>query len=407
MKTAKILSPPPLAAVRGGGPAPNDVVDVIIDCRQFGVTRAEAARMPTLAVALELPSQGPRRILRDAEAFGVIVNYYRHSHWLPAGIRPQLLSTVKREAGYWGCDDLVCELKHVYPQREGVRQSKQTGDRAQRAAALRALAVALVRHDSREYAQRKLSKAQAILPDVRLDVPFYEAWQQRPDTTLPAAAWCALGEGYAAQGKNWAALTPYEQAVAAAGEDAALLRPALSGQGRALLSVGRYAEAARKFQAVLAIDDRHAVSLSRLAKSLRYQGQATAAQEVLMAAAEQQGEEAETHAALGAVQGQMGDQVAAIVSYLRALRCAPDRAEWHAAIATMHGKGNAPAAVLHWQEAVRCRSDSAHYVNRLALALYEQREYVAAAAAFTRALAIEPDNASYWHNLGNTYFFQR
>jgi len=117
---------------------------------------------------------------------------------------------------------------------------------------------------------------------------------------------------------------------------------------------------------------------------------------------------------LGVVLRQLGRAEDAIDAYNQALRIKPGYPEAHFNLGNALIAANRPSeAIVAYAHALRVTPDHSRATanlclaySQLGIALTRQRKYDAAAAAFTEALALNPDTAETHYNLGNVRKYQ-
>ena len=110
----------------------------------------------------------------------------------------------------------------------------------------------------------------------------------------------------------------------------------------------------------------------------------------------------EAHNGLARALARRGEAGAAIAHYEQALAIRPDYVEAHNNLGNaLAGRGEVEAAIAHYRMVLSIRPDHAEAHNNLALALAGQGKAEAAIAHYEKALALEPDFAEAHYNLAN------
>jgi tetratricopeptide (TPR) repeat protein len=173
-------------------------------------------------------------------------------------------------------------------------------------------------------------------------------------------------------------------------------------EAAALHDMGRIQEAERRYQVVLAADDRHFDALYRLGLIRLQQGRFGDAAKLFRRAikVDRTSPDAQHHLAV-ALSG-AGRHEDAIERYQRALALKPDLAEAHNNLAhSYQALGRLEPALAHYEKALAARPDYPEANNNLGLVLQALGRSADAMARYQRALALRPRYADAHKNLGN------
>ncbi len=341
---------------------------------------------------------------RDGSTFGYLLDFHRPGGKLPAGLDAPKLSILKKEARFFGCQDLETEITTLYALRERVRQHKKGGGR-RAAAAYRELALALLQNHSAAYAQRKLTRAQALDPNDALDVCFHQAWTDKVPTD--PAAWRALGASLSAVGKWGAAACALQQAQQLRGEPEDHLVYA-----QALLKADRWAQAATALRTLLSrLGERHdpdegwhTACYWGLSEALLRQSRHLEAIEVYTDAIARRPDIAHYHADRGGLQL---DIEQGVLDYREALRLDPQQHSWYAALAELEQlRGELELANTAYQGAIALQPDCADYRAQLGAVLHAQGKHAASEQAYRQALRCAPHSGSHLADIGVSLLWQ-
>ena len=184
----------------------------------------------------------------------------------------------------------------------------------------------------------------------------------------------------------------------------------------ALKDQGRFAEAAREYQAALAVNPDYVAAHINLGAVLMMQeipslidlsasrrppwGQADEAIGHLRAAARLDPDSAGAHYNLGIAFGYQGQLDEVARHYREAIRSEPNYAEAHNNLGqVLSAQGQLADAIQHLREAGRLMPDSAEIRNNLGTALWRQGKSEEAISYFRRALELEPGHLGARENL--------
>ena len=172
------------------------------------------------------------------------------------------------------------------------------------------------------------------------------------------------------------------------------------GVASALKDQGRFAEAAREYQAALAVNPDYVAAHINLGAVLMVQGQADEAIDHLRAAARLDPDSAGAHYNLGIAFGYQGQLAESARHYREAIRSEPNYAEAHNNLGqVLSAQGRLADAIQHLREAGRLMPDSADIRNNLGAALWRQGNLEAAISYFRRALELESGHLGARENL--------
>ncbi len=208
----------------------------------------------------------------------------------------------------------------------------------------------------------------------------------------------------------------YEEAIAA-WKKALELNPesdkAQNNLGLLLMGAGKAEEAVPHFEKTLAINPEYPAAHSNLGVALAGTGKFDEAAAEFDKALVMDPNSAEAHNNLGQILARKGDLDSAIAHFGKALAADPDsssvRANLSHALAdkgrALAVKGDFDQAIVQFQSALEATPDSAEVHNDLAFALVRKGRADEAVAHFQKAVALKPDFAEAWFNLGVTEFY--
>lgn len=169
------------------------------------------------------------------------------------------------------------------------------------------------------------------------------------------------------------------------------------------LQAGRFAEAASRYEALLAATPDHAPALAQLGLALCRMDRLRDALPYLRRALEIDPADAQSHLYLGLAYRGLGETGAAAACYRRAVELTPEDYLAHNYLGnTLKDLGQLDDAMASYRQALNLQPDIFQTHNNLANILFELGHFEAAAASFGRALDINPDYAIAHNNLGNT-----
>ncbi len=170
--------------------------------------------------------------------------------------------------------------------------------------------------------------------------------------------------------------------------------------GVSLFHEGRFDDAARQFEAAIAL---HPTSQMhhQLGETLARLGQTDRAMEQFARAIALRPGNAEAHLELGLLQAQRGRSDAAIALFREAIRLDANYAEAHYNLGiALSQRGEARAAELHYRTAIRLNDRFAQPRINLGLLLTGRNRLDEAIAVYREALPLAPDSAILHNNLG-------
>jgi tetratricopeptide (TPR) repeat protein len=167
-------------------------------------------------------------------------------------------------------------------------------------------------------------------------------------------------------------------------------------------SQGRFREAEQRYQAVLAVNDRHFDALYRLGLIRLQQGRFGDAAKLFRQAIKVDRRSADAHQHLGVALAGLERHDEAIERYRKALAIKPDLAEAHNNLAhSLQELGRLDQAQAHYEQALALRPDYPEACNNLGIVLQTLGRSADAMTQYRAALAVRPNYPDAHKNLGN------
>jgi tetratricopeptide (TPR) repeat protein len=165
---------------------------------------------------------------------------------------------------------------------------------------------------------------------------------------------------------------------------------------------GRFSEAERLYQRILAINPRHPDCLHLLGMIAYQKGSLESAADMIREAIAINSRGTSYYGNLGTVLQAQGKLEEAEILYRHALTLKPDLAEVHVNLGNvLLARGELDGSVACYERALTLKPMCAETCNNLGNARQRQGQIDAAIACYERALAIKPDYAEVYYNLGN------
>jgi tetratricopeptide (TPR) repeat protein len=167
---------------------------------------------------------------------------------------------------------------------------------------------------------------------------------------------------------------------------------------------GRFSEAGRIYQRILAINPRHPDCLHLLGMIAYQEGSLETAADMIREAIAIHSKGTSYYANLGTVLQAQGKLREAEALYKHALTLKPDLAEVHVNLGNvLLARGELDGSIACYERALTLKPTCAETYNNLGNARQKQGQIEAAIACYERALAIKPDYAEVYYNLGSAY----
>ncbi len=183
--------------------------------------------------------------------------------------------------------------------------------------------------------------------------------------------------------------------------------PLLYAIGGTLRDQGRFAEAAERYEAAIAIQSEYVPARINLGAVLMALGRPDDAVAQLRAALQYDPLAAGAHYNLGLVFSARGELDDAARHYRDAIAAAPDYAEAHNNLGqVLATQGRLPEAAEHLRQALRLLPDAAEIHNNLGQVLGSQGSIDQAIRHFQEAVRLQPDGVEGYANLGTGLYMQ-